>query len=131
MLYNKCLTTGTFPNSWKSATVVPLHKKANSMDVNDLRSISLFPLPGEILENVVCNRLQSYMYEHELLYANQHGYRKGRSIQSAIGEHLSTIINNIISNKLTFCLYLDYKKAFDTISHLIILKNYQHLDLVK
>ena len=116
--FNNCLTMCTFPSLWKSATVVPLPKKANSTDVNDLRPISLLPLPGKILEKIVCSRLKVFMYENDLMSPRQHGYRKDHSTHSAIGEHLQTIIKNTILNKPTFSLYLDYKKAFDTVSHL-------------
>ena len=47
----------------------------------------------------------------------QHGYRENHSTQTAIREHLQNIIENIINNKPTISLYLDYKKAFDTVSH--------------
>ena len=129
LLYNKCLSEGTFPHSWKAATVVPLHKKANSLDVNDLRPISLLPLPGKIMEKIICNRLQNYMQEQDLLCPFQHGYRKNHSTQTAIGKHLSTIVFNTINNSPTYCLYLDYKKAFDTISHKIMLKKLAALGL--
>ena len=116
-LYNKCLSSHTFPNKWKMATVVPLPKKPNSMDVNDLRPISLLPMPGKILEKIVCMRLQLYMKNNGLLSPKQHGYREKHSTQTAIREHLQNIIENVLDNKPTFSLYLDYKKAFDTVSH--------------
>ena len=49
-LYNLCLRKCHFPKDWKSATVVPIPKKSNSLDVNDLRPVSLLPLPGKLLE---------------------------------------------------------------------------------
>ena len=131
MLYNKCLSGFCFPDAWKGATVIPLPKKANSMDVNDLRPISLLATPGKLLEKVICTRLQHYMSAHSLLTKYQHGYRAGHSTQTAINEHLCTVVNNFIVNKPTICLYLDYKKAFDTVSHSIMLKKLEGFGLSK
>ena len=57
-----------------------------------------------------------------LLTEYQHGYKKLHSTQSAISAHICNVLDNIIINKPTFSLYLDYKKAFDTVSHLILIQ---------
>ena len=128
-LYNKCMSTSTFPAKWKAGTVVPLPKKPNSLEVSDLRPISLLPLPGKIMEKIVCSRLQHYMNECDLLSPRQHGYREGHSTQTAIREHLQNIIENTINNKPTISLYLDYKKAFDTVSHSKLIRKLSLLGL--
>ena len=63
--------------------------------VSDLRPISSLPLPGKVLEKIVCVRLQCYMRECGLLSPCQHGYREDHSTQTAIREHLQNIIENI------------------------------------
>ena len=121
-LFNLCLSESYFPTEWKAATVVPIPKKKNSLSVNDLRPISLLPLPGKFLEKIICKRLQNHMEEHRLLIPRQHGYRAEHSTVTAINEHLRNMIESIINNKPVISLYLDYKKAFDTVSHLIMIK---------
>ena len=121
-LFNKCLVTCFFPTSWKTATIIPLPKKPNSLDVNDLRPISLLAIPGKLLEKIICNRLQTHMKTYKLLTEFQHGYRKCHSTQSAISAHITNVLENTIDNKTTFSVYLDYKKAFDTVSHSILFK---------
>ena len=128
-LYNFCLRKSCFPDCWKTATVIPLPKKPNSLDVNDLRPISLLPITGKLLEKVICSRLQSYMKTYDLLSPRQHGYRTGHSTQTAINEHLCNVLENAINNKPTISLYLDYKKAFDTVSHPIMLEKLAGLGL--
>ena len=44
-MYNRSLATGIFPPKWKIATVIPLQKDGDKSDVNNLRPISLLPLP--------------------------------------------------------------------------------------
>ena len=45
--------TFEFPQSWKHATVVPLPKVTNIIGPEDLRPISLLPLPGKIVEHLI------------------------------------------------------------------------------
>ena len=53
-LYDKLsFSTGIFSQKWKVANIVPLQKSGDPTDVNNLRSISLLPLPGKIIERVV------------------------------------------------------------------------------
>ena len=52
-LFNLCLQLGIFPESWKTATVIPLKKDGDKSDVGNLRPISLLPLPGKLLERVI------------------------------------------------------------------------------
>ena len=47
------LCTCIFPESWKIANVIPLQKPGDPTNVNNLRPISLLPLPGIKLERIV------------------------------------------------------------------------------
>ena len=49
-MFNCSLKTNSFPNLWKRATIVPLQKSGDKSDVNNLRPVSLLPLPGKMLE---------------------------------------------------------------------------------
>lgn len=46
-LLNLSLKSGTVPNDWKIATVIPIPKVNNPNNVSDLRPISLLALPGK------------------------------------------------------------------------------------
>ena len=58
-IFNLSLSTGIVPDSWKHATIIPLKKWGNSNDVSNLRPISLLPIQGIILEEIVHNRLMN------------------------------------------------------------------------
>ena len=42
-LINKSLSLGIFPNVWKTANIIPIHKTGTKEDVNKLRPISILP----------------------------------------------------------------------------------------
>ena len=44
------LETGIYPELWKKATIIPLQKDGNVHSVNNLRPISLLPLPSKIVK---------------------------------------------------------------------------------
>ena len=52
-LFNKSLNTGTLPDEWKLANVVPVHKKGNAEYTENYRPISLLPIVSKVLERCV------------------------------------------------------------------------------
>ena len=77
-IYNASLEKGVFPMKWKSGIVIPLPKIPNVKEAADLRPISLLPLPGKVLERLVCRRLHDFLNINNTLTQVQHGFRKGR-----------------------------------------------------
>ena len=52
-IFDCSILSGIIPKSWKHATIIPFQKEGNLRDVNNLRPISLLPLPGKILEKIM------------------------------------------------------------------------------
>ena len=74
-IINTSITSGTVPESWKEATVVPILKKGDSSDVNNYRLVSLLSAASKVLEKVVCNQIIRFLETNGLLPENQHGFR--------------------------------------------------------
>ena len=51
LLFNKCLRDGVFPDDWKKANVIPVHKKGNKQLLINCRSVLLLPICYKIFEN--------------------------------------------------------------------------------
>ena len=121
VLYNQSLKTAIFPNKWKVGTVIPIPKVKNPVHASDMRPILLIPLPGKILEHMISKRLKKIVFDNKVLSDNQHGFRKSHSTITSICTLLHNIYNNAYHVKDTYLVYLDLKKAFDTVSHKILL----------
>ena len=62
LTYEQILTTGIFPDNWKSANLNPIHKKGDKQFINNYRSISLLPICGKIFEKIVFNQLYCFFF---------------------------------------------------------------------
>ena len=66
-IFNSSLSLSTFPNAWKLSTIVPLPKVSHPNSASDLRPVALTPLPGKLMEKLICSRLQGWISENRLL----------------------------------------------------------------
>ena len=117
-LLNLSLSMGLFPNCFKHAKI-KLIPKANkpSTDPINYRPISLLEVPGKIYEKIINQRLRNYLEQRNCLPTTQHGFRKGRSTDTAIAI-TTEAISNAARNKIQCCLIMrDVSKAFDKVWH--------------
>ena len=121
-MFNCSLKMCSFPNSWKKATVVPLQKSGDKSNVNNLRPVSLLPLPGKLLEKLFHKRVSQYLEGNGLLNKGQNEFRKGRSTIGTVAELTDDILLGINNKKFTLAAFVDLRKAFDTVSHDILCK---------
>ena len=60
MIFEKCLSEGTFPNFWKFANIQPIHKNDSSQIKSNYRPISLLSVCGKTLEKIVVDELYAF-----------------------------------------------------------------------
>ena len=106
-----------FPDSWKIANVIPLQKSGNPADVNNLRPISLLPLPGKILERIVHSQLSTFLENNDLLLTEQGGFHKGKSTIDTVAKFTDDLLLGLNEKEYAIAAFIDLKKAFDTVSN--------------
>ena len=97
-------------------------KKPDVTEGVHLRRISRLSLPGKILEKIISKRLNRFLELNEILSEKQYGFRSGKSTLNAITALLDSIYNNLNKFQPTYVIYLDLKKAFDSVSHTTLSK---------
>ena len=125
-IYNVSFVTGVFPDIWKIAKVIPVFKKGDRSNVDNYRPISLLSCFEKILERLICKRMLVFPKKHSILYKLQFGFRENHSTVMALIEALNEIYKNLDEGKFVLGVFLDLKKAFDTIDHKILLKKLEH-----
>ena len=111
-----------FPDAYKKAQVIPLYKGGDEGDVNSYRPISLLPALGKLLEKVISVRIVKFFDKFNLYCPQQFGFRSNFSTEYAILDIYEKMLKNLDSGLSTCAIFLDLAKAFDSVSHDILLR---------
>ena len=125
-LINLSLKTGVMPAACKIASVAPILKNGNPMEPNNYRPISILPLLGKSIEYFVNKQFTAYIEEHNLLSDQQYGFRKNHSTTFLMLDLFDKIFKAKETHKRPAIIFLDVKKAFDTVNHNVLLKKLKH-----
>ena len=80
-----------------------------------------YPTSTKILEKIICRRLVSFLERNKILYCYQNGFRKLYSTALALIE-ITDFIKRLLDEKhYVISIFIDFKKAFDTVDHEILL----------
>ena len=107
--------------------MIPLKKEGNSPDVNNLRPISLLPIQIKLLEKIVHNRLMAFLDQEHLLDDKQGGFRPGHSTIDTIVCFTEELYQNINNGLTSIAVYIDLRKAFDTVNHHLLINKVRNL----
>ena len=106
-LINKSIAQGTVPDELKIAKVLPIYKNEDEQLIQNYRPISVLPF---------------FLEENNLFYCNQFGFRKSHGTNHAIITLVEKVSKALDTGKFVIGVFLDLKKAFDTVNHDILMK---------
>ncbi|KAI5721851.1 hypothetical protein M8J77_026574 [Diaphorina citri] len=120
-IFNQSISSNTFPSIWKRALIRPIPKVKNPTSASDYRPISLLCSLSKVLERLVHNQVMSHIGQHNLLNPFQSGFRSGHSTCSALLKVTDDIQFALDKKKASILVLFDFSKAFDLVSHKILL----------
>lgn len=126
---NRCLAEGKFPDVLKIAKVTPIFKSGCRNDPSNYRPISVLPVISKIIEKILHDRLNSYLTAINFLSNKQYGFRSKSSTLSATIDLLTTIKTSNDKRMISLGILIDLKKAFDTVSHKLLLNKLENMGL--
>ena len=115
-IFNIVLDTGLIPTEWCIGMIKPLFKKKGStMDPDNYRGITLLSCLAKLFTSCLNSRLTNFLENKKELGEEQAGFREGYSTLDHIFVLHSLIDFYLDKNKRIYCLFVDYKKAFDLV----------------
>ena len=126
IIFNISIHEGCFPTAMKAAKITPIHKGDSVLSVGNYRPISLLPIFSKIFERLIYNRLIVFITENKILSKLQFGFQKNKSTEQAVTSIVSALDQAKQEKKSSYCVFLDFAKAFDTVNHEILLSKLSH-----
>lgn len=129
LCFNKLMADGDFPESLKIAKVTPVYKSGNKSDPGNYRPISVLPVISKILEKILYCRLVKYLDSFNFLSERQYGFKAKSNTTAATLDLTTKIKSNIDKKNIVLGIFIDLKKAFDTVSHKLLLQKLEHIGI--
>ncbi len=125
-IFNQSNNTSQIPKDWLTANVVSIFKKGAKCDPNNYRPISLMAVPCKLYEHIIHHHTMEHAERYNLLFKNQHGFRKAHSTETQLIHTLEDVHHHVHQGKQVDMLILDFTKAFDKIPHKWLLTKLYH-----
>ena len=115
------MLSGIFPDDWKCARATPLFKQGEASDLNNYRPISVISVIAKVFERIVYDQLYNFLSDEDIISTHQSGFRSLHSTVTALLEATDNWAFDIDRGNVNAVVFLDLKKAFDTVDHDILL----------
>lgn len=120
IIINESLRTAATGRDWKTSTIIPIPKIPGTKKAEELRPINKLPVDEKLLECCVKPQLLKFIDDNNILIKAQSGFRQAHSCETALNMVLSTWKDDIENGRTIYAVFLDFKKAFETIDRIIL-----------
>ena len=101
------------------------YKKGEITDPSNYRPLSMLSVSSKILEGQICKHIDNHMEEHNLHTDRQQGYCKNRPTETLLLLLTETWKQVLDMGKVVGVLFVDFRKAFNTVDHTILQQKLQ------
>ena len=130
-MVNLSYKTEVFPDALKKAHVKALHKEGDNNSPSQYRPISILPTISKVFERSASEQLANFLLKNCKLTSKQHAYKKSFSTITCLFEFDECIRAHMDKKDLVAIASLDLSKAFDSLSHELILSKLIKKDVDK
>ncbi|KAK4805322.1 hypothetical protein QYF61_018185 [Mycteria americana] len=122
ILYQQSWLTREVPVDWRLANVMPIYKKGQKEDPGNYRPVSLTSVTGKVMEQIILSAITWHIQDNQVTRPSEHGFMKGRSCFTNLISFYDKVTCLVDEGKAVDVVYLGFSKAFDTVSHSILLE---------
>ena len=109
------LQNSVFPEQWKKANVIPVHKKDDPSDVKNYRPISLLCILAKVMERCLHYHIYDFLVINNFFCENQSGFITGDSTVNQLLDIYNDVGKALDSGKEVQVVFCDISKAFDRV----------------
>ena len=128
-ILNSSIVTGNVPDCLKKSVVIPIEKIANSNKCENMRPINMLSNIDKILEIIIKKQLVEYLEKNKKIIKEQSGFREKHSCESALIFLFQKWKETLDKKESVLAVFLDLKRAFETISRFELLKVVQRMGI--
>ena len=128
-IYNSNLNNCFIPKNWKRANIKLIYKEGDEQDLSNYRPISLINVQYKIFANIIRDRLAKFLEDNKLLSHLQNGFRKNRGTFNNLNSIINIIEDAKYNKRSIHLLYIDIRKAFDSIEHWVLKDTLRYYNL--
>lgn len=126
-IFNQSLIERVFPDDWKLASIIPIHKTGNIHCVENYRPISILDCLGKVFESLVYDIV--YPVVRSVISEHQHGFVRKRSTMTNLMTFTHSVISKVEKRSQVDAIYIDFSKAFDKVPHALVIEKLSRLGL--
>ncbi|GAB0181145.1 mitochondrial enolase superfamily member 1 [Grus japonensis] len=112
--------TGEVPKDWRKAVITPVFRRGKEEDPGNYRPVSLTSIPGKMMEQLLLGVTSKHVEEKKVIGSGQHEFTKGKSCLTNLTAFYDGMTSWVDEGRAVDVVYLDFSKAFDTVSHNIL-----------
>jgi len=121
IIFERSWRTGEVPEDWRKANVTSVFKKGKKEDPGNYRPVSLTSIPGKVIKQLILEVIKKQVEEKKVIRSSQHGFTKGKSCLTNLIAFYDGMTSWVDEGRAVDVVCLDFSKAFDTVSHNILL----------
>lgn len=128
-IFEQSLVRGQLPVDWKVGKIIPVHKSGDKHSSSNYRPISLTSVPCKILEHIIYSHLVQHLEFNSFFHQAQHGFRKSFSCETQLASFTHDLQSVLDRCSVVDCIFIDFAKAFDKVSHILLLHKLSFLNI--
>jgi len=119
IIFDRSWRTGEVLEDWRKANVTPIFNKGKE-DPGKYKPVSLTSIAGNMMEQLILEVIIKQVKEKKVI-RSRHGFTKGKSCLTKMIAFYNGMTGWVGEGRAVDVVCLDFSKAFDTVSHNILL----------